>query len=327
MAYRRKIGFTLIELLVVIAVISLLTALLLPAVQQAREAARRTGCRNNLKQMGIALHGYHDTFGKFPKGGFGGVLTLPATWETENARRCRFLSWGTAVLPYLDQAALYANWDHGHWYLQPENQNLARSILPVFLCPSSPLPPYRRNGDNLSAPAEFARSDYSGNYGERSIRCHPARNCPNHYGDLGDTSGQPRGTMMLQPSAAFLSLTIGITEITDGSSQTILVGEAPHAIHGLWAGHKNVMDQSAPLNERLSADSPFESCVIPPDRPELAGRLGCDVGSQDFHSYHAGGACFLFGDGSVRFLAENVDLKVLAALLSRRGGEVISGDF
>lgn len=327
MASRRKFGFTLIELLVVIAIISLLIALLLPAVQQAREAARRTGCRNNLKQVGLALHSYHDTFRKFPRGGFGGALNTPASWETENARRCRFLSWGTAILPYVDQAPLYAQWDHGRWYLQPENQNLARTILPVYLCPSSPLPPRRRNGDNLSDPAEFARSDYSGNYGERSIRCHPERSCPNTYADQGDTSGQPRGTMMLQPAAAFPSLNIGIGDITDGSSQTILAGEAPHAIHGLWAGHKNVMDQSAPLNGRLSADSPFESCRISADRPELAGRLGCDVGSQDFHSYHSGGAFFLYGDGSVRFLAEGVDLKILAALLSRRGGEVISGDF
>ncbi len=324
---RRPAGFSLIELLVVIAVISLLVALLIPAVQQAREAARRTSCRNNLKQMGLAVHNYLDTHKVFPKGGYGGGLANPAQYNTANARACRMLSWGTALLPYLDQAPLYQQWNHSQWYLEPDNQPLAQTLLPVYLCPSSPLPSLRANGDNVASLPQYARTDYSGNYGERSIRCHPATNCPNNYADIGDTSGQPRGTMMLQPNAAFKSLSLRIQHIKDGTSQTILIGEAPNAIHGLWAGHKNVMDQSAPLNGRLSLTSEFASCVVPSSQAASVGRLGCDVGSQDFHSFHAGGAFFLYCDGSVRFLAESIDLKVFAALLSRQGGEVIPGDY
>lgn len=320
-------GFTLIELMVVIAIISLLIALLLPAVQQAREAARRIGCRNNLKQMGLALHNYLQTYNVFPRGGFGGSLGNPSQYNSPNARQCRILSWGTSLLPYLDQAPLYQQWNQGRWYLEPENQELARTVLPVFQCPSSPLPSLRANGDSAASEPRYARSDYAGNYGERAIRCHPATGCANNYADLGDNSGQPRGTMMLQPLASVYAPALRIQDVTDGTSQTIFVGEAPYAIHGLWAGHKNVMDQSAPLNARLSLRSPFQSCLVPASQAQKVGQLGCDIGSQDFHSVHGGGGFFLYGDASVRFLNENADLKVFAALLSRRGGEVISGDF
>jgi prepilin-type N-terminal cleavage/methylation domain-containing protein/prepilin-type processing-associated H-X9-DG protein len=319
-------AFTLIELLVVIAIIAILVALLLPAVQQAREAARRTGCRNNLHQISLALHNYHEVYRVFPKGGYGGGLSTPAQYDTANARGCRLMSWGTALLPYLDQGPLFNRWDQNQWYLQGTNQALAQTMLPVYLCPTSPLPPLRANGDNLTSTPEYARSDYAGNYGERAVRCHPQLSCPNTYAELNDTSGQPRGTMMLQPLATSRSLNIGIGDIRDGTSNTIMIGEAPNAIHGLWAGHKNVMDQSAPLNARLATSSPWQSCVISAAQASSAGKLGCDVGSQDFHSYHTGGAHFAFADGSARFCNENVDLKLFAALFSRAGGEII-GEF
>jgi len=322
----RSQAFTLIELLVVIAIIAILVALLLPAVQQAREAARRTGCRNNLHQMGLALQNYHDVYRAFPKGGYGGGLGSPALHDTANARACRLMSWGTALLPYLDQGPLYNQWNQNQWYLQPANQELARTMLPVFLCPTSPLPPFRANGDNTTSTPQYARTDYSGNYGERAVRCFPATNCGNNYADLNDTSGQPRGTMVLQPMAGFLSLTIGIRDLTDGTSNTIMIGEAPNAIHGLWAGHKNVMDQSAPLNGRMAVTTPWQSCQLAASQAASEGKIGCDVGSQDFHSSHTGGAHFAFGDGSARFCNENIDLKTFAALLSRKGGEVI-GEF
>ena len=319
----RSRAFTLIELLVVIAIIAILIALLLPAVQQAREAARMASCRNNLKQMGLALHNYYSTYQKFPKGGYGGGLGVAALYETANAKACRSMSWGTVLLPYLDQGPLYQRWDQNQWYLQPNNQELARTPLPVYLCPSSPLPLQRANGDNLSSTPQYARTDYSGNYGERAVRCYPARNCQNNYSDLGDTSGQPRGTMMLQANAAYPTVSLGLEHLTDGTTSTILIGEAPNAIHSIWAGHKNVMDQSAPLNARLSRTSPWESCLIMAAQAANEGKLGCDVGSQDFHSYHAGGAFFLYADGSVRYLTEYIDLKVLGALLSYRGREIV----
>jgi prepilin-type N-terminal cleavage/methylation domain-containing protein/prepilin-type processing-associated H-X9-DG protein len=319
-------AFTLIELLVVIAIIAILIALLLPAVQQAREAARRTVCRNNLHQMGLAFHNYHDVHRAFPKGGYGGGLGSSALYETANARACRVMSWGTALLPYLDQAPLFNQWDQNRWYLQGGNQQLAQTMLSVFLCPTSPLPPLRANGDNTTSTPQYARSDYSGNYGESNLRCFPDRGCQNNYRDLGDMSGQPRGTMMLQPSASFLSLTLGVRDMTDGTSATIMVGEAPKGIHSIWAAHKNVLEQHAPLNARLQVGSPWAACQLTQSQASREGEIGCDVGAQDFHSFHTGGAHFAFADGSARVCSENIDLKTFAALLSRSGGEVV-GEF
>jgi prepilin-type N-terminal cleavage/methylation domain-containing protein len=319
---RNRNGFTLIELLVVIAIIAVLIALLLPAVQQAREAARRTQCQNNLKQMGIAFHNYHDVYNKFPKGGYGGGTGTPALLETANAKAVRSMSWGTVLLPYLDQAPLYSKWDQNSWYLQPNNLPLSQTMLSVFLCPSSPLPSLRNNGDAPSGPPIFARSDYSGNYGERGVRCFPSTNCQNNYSDIGDKTGQPRGTMQLQVLATVYCRPLSLRDMEDGASTTILIGEAPNAIFGAWASHKNVMDQCAPLNGHWSTTSKWGGCQFAP----VAGQstLGCDVGHQDFHSYHNQGASFLYADASVRFMSENIDFVVFSSLLSYRGGEILS---
>jgi len=320
-------GFTLIELLVVIAIIAVLIALLLPAVQQARESARRTQCRNSLKQMGLAFHNYHDVYSAFPKGGYGGGLGSAALYNTANAQRCRQISWGTALLPYLDQAPLYSRWDHSRWYLEgTTNQTLAQTVLNVFVCPSSTVPLLRGNGDNPTSLPQYAKSDYSGNYGERALRCYPSTNCQNNYATEGDTTGQPRGVMMLQPSATFFSPTYGLKHFEDGSTNTIMVGECPNGIHSLWAGHKNVLDQSAPINARYatSGNTPWQSCLVIATSPNL-GKVGCDFG-QEFHSFHTGGAHFQFGDGSARFISESIDIKLFAALLSIRGREVM-GEF
>jgi len=315
-------GFTLIELLVVIAIIAVLVAILLPAVQQAREAARRTQCLSNLHQIGVAMHNYHEVFNKFPKAGYGGGLGNAVLYETANAKACRFMSWGTALLPYLEQSALYHRWDLNQWYVQPNNQAIAQTSVSVFLCPSSPLPLLRANGDATSSLPQYGRNDYSGNYGERGLRCYPSSNCQNSYADLGDTSGQPRGTMMLQPNKDFFSLTIGIQDIPDGTSNTVLIGEAPNALHGIWAGHKNVFDQSAPLNTRIATKTPWQSCTT---AFGPLGEMRCDYG-QEFHSYHPGGASFTLADGSSRFVSENLDIKVFAAILSRQGKELV-GEF
>jgi len=231
----------------------------------------------------------------------------------------RFLSWGAATLGQMEQAPMYNAINQNYWYTDAENHTVSQAPIAVFLCPTNPAGNQPRpNGDTPTSTVLFARNDYGGNWGERALRCYPAgSNCPNNYA----TNGEGRGVVMqsYEPS-------IPLTDITDGTAYTAAIGEAPNAIHGIWMGHKNFFDQSAPLNARYSSSptGTFASCQVLPGDARV-GKLGCDFG-QEFGSYHVGGANFLMVDGSVRFLKETMDLRIFAAYLSRKGGEIISAD-
>lgn len=304
-------GFTLVELLVVIAIIGVLVALLLPAVQAAREAARRIQCTNNLKQMGLGFHNYHSAFHRFPFGGAGVVSSNNA------AMRARWRpSWGTVLLPYIEQQSIYDEFDTRVPYIDEVNLIPAARNVATYLCPSAPKATMTRpNGDTPNSTVTFGRTDYGGNYGERGLRCFPNTNCPNTYADQGDSSGGGRGVLLFGTERQ-----IGIADITDGSSNTAVLGESPEGLHSIWAGHKNLFDQSSPLNETTKQGSKWAACG-----PSFKSRNGnfCDFG-QEFHSYHSGGVLFLLADGSARFISTQLELPTLAALLSRKGGEVIS---
>lgn len=302
-------GFTLIELLVVIAIIGVMVALLLPAVQAAREAARRMQCSNNLKQMGLAFHNYHSVFNRFPVGGAGVVSA------TNAAIRSRWRpSWGSTILPFMEQQPLYDRLNLDVPFIDEVNHVGGRELVPTYLCPTAPKQVLTRpNGDTLQSSVLFGRTDYGGNYGERGLRCYPQTNCANSY--PGATGG--RGVLLFGADAQ-----IGMRDVTDGSSQTIVLGEAPEALHSIWIGHKNLFDQSVPINEKVRSGSRWQSCGLPFKSPR--GDF-CDFG-QEFHSYHSGGAMFLMLDSSGRFVSQTIDVTVFAALLSRSGGEVV-GDF
>lgn len=296
-------GFTLVELLVVIAIIGLLTALLLPAVQAAREAGRRVQCFNNLKQMGLGLHNHHDVHKLFPYGG-----------SYNSSVPC--LSWSAAILPGLEQQALYDSINQQVSYLHADNLAAGQTVLSVFLCPTAVNQDLLKpNGDTPGSATKYAVTNYGANWGERSLRCYPATNCQNNY--PGDGSGHGRGVLLLASERQ-----LGFKDITDGTSNTIAVGEAPEGLHSIWIGHKNVFDQSAPVSAKVSSPATWSSCF-----PVFRSKPGnfCDFG-QEFGSYHAGGAQFLLVDGSARFVSQTMDNKTLAALLSSRGGEVV-GDF
>lgn len=304
---RTRPGFTLVELLVVIAIIGILVGLLLPAVQAAREAARRMQCANNIRQMGIACHTYESAMRALPKGGAGAVSLT--NFSIRNRWR---LSWGAALLPHIEQGPLFHRLDQAQPFIHANNEPAGGTLVTTYLCPSAPKTEMlRSNGDALNSPAVYARTDYAGNYGERGLRCFPNSNCQNHY---GDPSGGGRGTLLIGNDPE-----VRMRDITDGTSQTVLLGEAPEGLHSIWIGHKNVFDQSAPVSARIEASSVWQPCL-----PPFKSRRGdfCDFG-QEFHSYHTGGANFLLADGSAHFLATTVDVKVYAALLSRSGGEVI----
>ncbi len=217
-------AFTLIELLVVIAIIAVLIALLLPAVQAAREAARRITCVNNLKQIGIALHGYHDVFNTFPAGGWIALATQPATVNMN-------MGWSAAVLPWIEQRALYNGLNVNFPYNNAVNSTAAYTVLTVYLCPSEPR---QTNWNKYPGPPPdpypSADADYGGMFGPRGL-------VP------GFTDNPPAGPMIFnQP--------ISLAQITDGSSLTIQVGEDPEAINAMWISGHNIFDQSAPINAR-----------------------------------------------------------------------------
>jgi prepilin-type N-terminal cleavage/methylation domain-containing protein/prepilin-type processing-associated H-X9-DG protein len=285
-------GFTLIELLVVIFIVAALIGLLLPALQQVREAASRIKCQNNLKQFGIGLIGYHDNYQVFPRGGYDPIAP--------DADTPTMLSWGASILPWLEQDSLYSGIDPALPYTDPANLAAGMTVLPIFLCPTNATDSLFRPSVDLptSSPNLYARTDYGAVNGERDLRSPTATNSPE------------RGVLIVANN-------LSIADITDGTSQTILVGEAPEGISSIWISVRNVFDQSAPISAKHDLDSPYPSCTLP------GAWVFCDF-NQEISSYHPGGASTLFADGSVHFLSSNLDPLVLAALCSRAGGEVIA---
>ncbi len=270
-----RLAFTLIELLVVIAIIGVLIALLLPAVQMAREAARRAQCINNLRQIGIGLHNYHDASNTFPAGGWIPLFGQP---QTQNMN----IGWSAVILPGLDQRPLFDSLNLSVPYAHAVNRTATSTVLSVYLCPSEPRKSFwnRAPGDQF----DHADADYGGMYGERGLSSPTVTNNP------------PRGAFIFnQP--------IPIAGITDGTSQTLQVGEAPEAINALWASGHNLFDQAFPINAR----PPFEH-------------------GEELTSQHPGGVNALFADGSVHFLKNQTSRRVTAALCTRNGAEVLSSD-
>jgi len=303
----RRQGFTLIELLVVIAIIAILIALLLPAVQQAREAARRTQCKNNLKQIGLACHNYHDIFGQFPLG----TAPPPANLANPDFYGNTQESWGwtTYILPQLDQAPIFnqANVNGESLYrllLRVTSQPLAQGVaqlnnlfppLAVFRCPSDTTGPrlkrgMRRNHFN-GAGFQYHHhrwrpptSNYMGSCGYKDI------NRPNRY-TRNDTHG-----------VLYNRSTVRIADILDGSSNTFLVGEREERCGaGTWIGARNPRGGGT-----HGADYLFARISVPLNDPVNGGNRRCTDG---FSSLHEGGGHFLFCDGSVHFISENINFR------------------
>jgi prepilin-type N-terminal cleavage/methylation domain-containing protein len=279
-----RAGFTLIELLVVIAIIAILLALLLPAVQQAREAARRTRCKNNLKQITLGLHNYHDTFGIFPSGQY---YCRSATPCNAPAFTSDGWSWSASVLPFVDQAVLFDGFDFRLAMRDVHHAHLLATPLQVFQCPSDAtrqdlLPPTV----NTFLPERFATSNYCGNSGSFGASFEApllAQNQMLTNGVLGRDSARR------------------LRDVTDGASNTFLVGETIH-YNFHWDptlyGHFH-LPRAACCTLKL---------VRSGNRRLNPGRSATvDEQRQGFSSLHEGGAHFGLCDGSVRFVSEAID--------------------
>jgi prepilin-type N-terminal cleavage/methylation domain-containing protein/prepilin-type processing-associated H-X9-DG protein len=316
---RNRRGFTLIELLVVIAIIAVLIGLLLPAVQKVRDAAARMSCSNNLKQIGLAFHMYHDTNNQFPPGYYID-LNIPFVGS----------SWSTKLLPYLEQNAIYNQYNDTLPFWLPQNQAPLTNPLKIFQCPSSPNLG-REYMDTWTGPAAGfpitwggSTSDYMalsgvlGSYWDYVFQGNPPAN--------GDREGILHDVEVNKG--------LRIADITDGTSNTAMVGEMA-GLPDLYHGHTLVKsapydpsdpDQSLgsgwgdPFNgENWLVGSTFDGVT----RPGLCV-VNC-VNRTSVFSFHSGAANILIADGSVQRLASSVDPKVLIALITLKKGDITPG--
>jgi len=306
-------GFTLVELLVVIAIIGVLVALLLPAVQAAREAARRMQCSNNLKQIGLALGAYENNFGLYPftRAGCDGK---PNEYCSEEYQ-CIGNSGLVAILPFVEQQQLYDLFDfeaevwniyHSRWYTDYPKHRAAVAERPsVYVCPSDDSEPFYKEGTfGLPADAKLATGSYA-----------------LVAGSIGSSLLAPYMVMKHENNGVFFYASdICWSDVTDGLSSTMFAGEVieshTYESTNVWSRAAREMDVHRSTSNPLNTP-PGEGWTM-------------DFGAYSFNgafaSRHPGGANFAFGDGHVEFLEENISLSVYQWLSTRAGGEVIQRD-
>ena len=296
-------GFTLIELLVVIAIIAILIALLLPAVQQAREAARRTQCKNNLKQIGLALHNYHDTSRVFPPG----WIAVDENRRPSAHEGTSGVAWGTMILPYMEQTNIYNQFNANVPLTDPLNAAFLRNQIPAYKCPSDPQPAFFTIAEEGGGPdlAELPIANYIGSFGTEELD-----GCENTPGDLPVMAdGTCRGN-----GPFYHNSRVRISDITDGTSSTFLVGERKTVANLDWfTSWPGMITEGEEAFQRVCGSADHT-----PNHPSMH--------FDDFSSVHTGGAQFCLGDGSVRFISENIDRGVYQSLATIQGGEVV-GEF
>jgi len=314
-------GFTLIELLVVIAIIAVLVAILLPAVQQAREAARRSQCQNNLKQFGVALHSYHEAHGIFPQAKVYGTESQGSPWITGSG-----WSWRVMLLPYMDQTGLYNQIDMSEWIQTRTGNNTLALVrakeIPGFFCPSDPTDRVR---------AGYAATNYAAMAGAAvGTALVPFQGACGMAGlpTMADNSG----------GLSFRGRRIG--DFLDGTSSTLLVGEVYRnkSFYNL-CGNADISWSSttAPNQGRChrwveesgwcSADTSRGPNNALRDEVDWADQIaaGGRPGARPVSSTHTGGAGVLLADGSVKFASNEVDITMWRAMGSAAGMDVVKG--
>lgn len=293
-------GFTLIELLVVIAIIAILIGLLLPAVQKVRAAAARTQCVNNLKQIGLACHNYHDTNGSLPPGYFAGGAYVDGATDTAPG-----WGWATFIIPFVEQDNLFRQID----LTQPVQSAMAiQTLVPVYLCPADiyPAGSFPLTDATFTPVCRAAPSSY-------------AATCGPDASDVAD----PTGLGVFYRNSA-----IRLTDVTDGTSQTVMIGERAWAqSNGIWAGAPSGAVMRAGTQNPWTASTAVASALVLAHNNWINILTDSDGGLDDFSSNHPGGVNLLFGDGSVHFLRsitspgqEHDDFQALG---TRSGSEVI----
>lgn len=304
----RRRAFTLVELLVVIAIIGILIALLLPAVQAAREAARRSQCSNNLKNLALGMQLYESSHKVFP-------------WGFDDHEAL----WHTMILPFIEQKALYdtlyfIEGGNGNWDSGSANTNACQAVIPLFRCPDLPLPPRDNQGIPLRVPVSYRVCAGSNIYSD-DVSTYPP--------------GTPAGAKALEEvplNGMFWGCSkVKVSEVRDGTSNTILIAESYTDTYSKDDQQMDYWAMGSPQSggwvpggvggteytEGLGSTGPKMNSRFDPNAHGITMEMS-------FGSYHIGGAQFAFADGSVKFIMQTIDLNLYRSLGSRAGGETIS---
>ncbi len=352
-------AFTLVELLVVIAIIGVLVALLLPAVQMAREAARRMQCTNNLKQIGQAQHNAHDTLGRLIPGGDFNICTVATNRDTTPA-------WGLLIMPYLEMTALFDSFDKdgANGLQSPTNIDLVSTVVPAYLCPSASDPDYDSNPKTAAGPlkgmlafntqygdfeftrerASFrglpvafqtgARTHYVAVHGAHSdeserLNRYYGTHEKNYAGSKGVTpyaagcteSCAPNGVMPAIQRKDKPEMYVDFVKVEDGSSHTIMLSEDCSSLLSHWGEHYNVLvfKQDKASPINQKPYGAFPSCAT----ASLPFGTSNTWQLHDLRSAHPGGVNSVYTDGRVSMLSPDMDLDTLRRLLNRMDGETV----
>jgi prepilin-type N-terminal cleavage/methylation domain-containing protein len=312
---RARFGFTLIELLVVIAIIGVLIALLLPAVQQAREAARRAQCSNNMKQLGLAMHNYHDAFRVFPPGSTSGFNTGVWNWPGTGVfdPTLQLHSWASMLLPYVDKDQDFHNVNYEQSSLSPVNTTTASRIISTYFCPSYSGPQYSNHPHYVNKVG----------YSQFAIR--------NYVGMGAVTVAGLSGNPATPPEGVFFPLSkIGIQNITDGTTHTLLLAETKDEKSSVWIDGTSAC-VAARWFDPTNFNPPFGGKSVSINYTpyfvfEFINPLSIDQ-VWGPSSNHPSGANHLLGDGSVQFLNQNMDVFIYDALTTRAKNETVNFTF
>lgn len=303
-------GFTLVELLVVIAIIGILVALLLPAVQAAREAARRTECSNNLKQIGLAMHNYHDTAQKFPPGVITTVTNFGGPYRT---------NWCIALLPYMEQTALYDQYHQELDNTADANMPVNQTLVDVYHCPSDKEPVLLRPDSGRGNGKRFRMASYRGMSGRSNgHKSEPTRGGWWDGWEFGALPSEWKGVFHIVGQHGKIGACESFGSIQDGTSNTTAVGELHKPIGKdrrgtFWAYSYTSYNKSGacPYSASLQANV-WDECAnfVPTD----------NICKRGWGAFHPGGMNFLLCDGSVHFVSETIDMENFQRLATVSGG-------